>query len=131
VGGVAVIVYFLTASGGSRLDSAAVEVRVEQILEKDFGIAADSGSVDCPLSMPAEADATYICSYSVDGQSAEIKITMINERQYLVGSASASYAGSVTDPLVENTTGVSGSGWQMFWDIGTVGYSDSDDELTD
>ncbi|MDR1633957.1 MAG: DUF4333 domain-containing protein [Bifidobacteriaceae bacterium] len=127
VAGAAAGLYFLVIGSGSVLDRAAVEDRVSEILTEDFGIPVDASSVDCPSSMPAQADAKYICSYSATGQSAQAQVTVVNEGQYLVGVVGQGDSGALADPLAENLLDEGPTGWQDLADI-TSGETSKTDE---
>ncbi|MBA4856381.1 DUF4333 domain-containing protein [Nocardia farcinica] len=76
LGGIVALVLLLTAT--DKLDQAAVQDGVKQVLTDSYGIT-DVSDVSCPSGQKVEVDATFECTLKVSGEQKKVNIKITKD----------------------------------------------------
>ncbi len=76
LGGIVALVLLLTAT--DKLDQAAVQDGVKQVLTDSYGIT-DVSDVSCPSDQKVEVDATFECTLKVSGEQKKVNIKITKD----------------------------------------------------
>ena len=78
-------IYAATSLGGDTLDNSAVQSGVAKIVTESYG-AIDVSAVSCPSGQKVEANTTFSCDLTVDGEARSVTVTVKDDQgTYEVG----------------------------------------------